>query len=35
MGQKLIIRLRWESALSSVSRYHFTTFCWFSSTTHV
>jgi len=27
MGQKLIIRLWWESGLSSAFRKHFTTFC--------
>jgi len=27
MGQKIIIRFRWESALSSASRNHLTTFC--------
>jgi len=27
MGQKVIIGFRWESALSSASRNHLTTFC--------
>jgi len=27
MGQKVVIRFRWESALSSASRNHLTTFC--------
>jgi len=27
MGQKVIIRLWWESGLSSASRNHLTTFC--------
>jgi len=27
MGQKVIIRFRWESWLSSASRNHLTTFC--------
>jgi len=28
MGRKVIIRFWWESASSSASRYHLTTFCW-------
>jgi len=27
MSQKVMIRFRWESALSSASRDHLTTFC--------
>jgi len=27
MGEKVIIRFRWESGLSSASRDHLTTFC--------
>jgi len=34
MGQKVILMFRWESALSSASRSHLTTFSGLSSTTH-
>jgi len=35
MGQKVKIRLRWESGLSSASRNHLTIFAYLSSNTHV
>jgi len=35
MGQNVIIRIWWESGLSSASSNHLTTFGDLSSTTHV